>query len=119
MSNWREQIWLKVVALTVCGVFLFSEVTWAARTDIGGSLPKAEQNTSVQIPAESQSGFIGFLKGLANSVSNFFLPEALAVDTGDWDGVSVPTMPTGGNSFHPIEFNNEEVNAPQPAEVIT
>ncbi|MBM3255664.1 MAG: hypothetical protein FJZ08_05115, partial [Candidatus Omnitrophica bacterium] len=119
MSNWRDKIWVKIVALTVAGVFLFSDITWAARTDIGGYLPKAEQNTSLQIPAEPQSGFAGFLKGLANSISNFFLPEALAVDTGDWYGVNVHAMPTGGNSFHPIEINIKEANVPQPPEVIT
>ncbi|MFH0739137.1 MAG: hypothetical protein V2A59_04710, partial [Candidatus Omnitrophota bacterium] len=73
MSNWREQIWLKVVALTVCGVFLFSEVTWAARTDIGGSLPQATQTTQEQNP-----GFFGFIKQVVNSVGEFLLPEAAA-----------------------------------------
>ena len=48
MGSWREQLWVKIVAITIAGVFLFSEVTWAARANFSLSLP--------QFPLDHESG---------------------------------------------------------------
>ncbi|MFA5319663.1 MAG: hypothetical protein WC418_00545, partial [Candidatus Omnitrophota bacterium] len=51
MSSWRGKLWLKAIALAVAGIFAFSEVTWAARTDFilpsvvtNRNIPSAQQN---------------------------------------------------------------------------
>ena len=50
MYNWRKKLWFKIVALTIVGVFLFSEVTWAARTDVGLVLPSNLPQVPQQAP---------------------------------------------------------------------
>ncbi|MFA5430406.1 MAG: hypothetical protein WC329_04545, partial [Candidatus Omnitrophota bacterium] len=54
MSSWRGKLWLKAVALAVAGIFAFSEVTWAARTDF--ILPPAvAANRNIPSSQENQT----------------------------------------------------------------
>ncbi len=54
MSSWRGKLWLKAVALAVAGIFAFSEVTWAARTDF--ILPPAvTANRNIPSSQENQT----------------------------------------------------------------
>ncbi|RLE37892.1 hypothetical protein DRJ17_05500, partial [Candidatus Woesearchaeota archaeon] len=74
MVNWREKIWVKIIALTIVGVFTFSEVTWAARADYTYSLPD-EGNTYQQ---QASSGPGQFLWQIYQAISSFLLPSAHA-----------------------------------------
>ncbi|MFA5090164.1 MAG: hypothetical protein WC510_03900, partial [Candidatus Omnitrophota bacterium] len=82
MSNWREQIWLKITALTIAGVFAFSEVTWAAKADMSIFLPVAQQAAQAgQIPFNPVNPFLKIIQG----INNFILPSATAAETPYYD----------------------------------
>ncbi|MDD5099262.1 MAG: hypothetical protein PHP35_02880, partial [Candidatus Colwellbacteria bacterium] len=76
MNNWREKLWLKFVAVTLCGVFLFTEVTWAARADITVSLPHdTVPATRNQIP---QAEISNFISDILHDLTSFLVPSAYA-----------------------------------------
>ena len=76
MHNWRKKIWFKIVALTICGVFLFSELTWAARTDVRLSLPPdSSQNNT---PQATKTNFNDIIWEFYKGVSSFLIPSAHA-----------------------------------------
>ena len=75
MINWREKIWIKIIALTIAGVFLFSEVTWAARADFRLSLPGENPTANTQTPQPSLGDF---LWQIYHEVTSFLIPKAFA-----------------------------------------
>jgi hypothetical protein len=76
MSSWREKIWVKITALTIAGVFLFSEVTWAARADFTFSLPKIDSSTPAQTTSSPRLG--DSLWQILQELTSFLLPAAHA-----------------------------------------
>jgi hypothetical protein len=74
MSTWRKQLWVKIVALTVAGVFLFSEVTWAARANFTFSLPQAQNYN----PFPSQGNWRDKLWQIYQDIASFLVPAAYA-----------------------------------------
>ena len=93
MSNWREQLWLKIIALTISGVFLFSEVTWAARANFAFSLPqnRLESNTA------PQGSWRDGLWQIYQQISSFLIPSAHAEVT-PYDKDSYRALPE--NSYY-------------------
>ncbi|MFH1397400.1 MAG: hypothetical protein ABIH27_02480, partial [Candidatus Omnitrophota bacterium] len=86
MNSWRAKLWFKIVALTIVGVFLFSEVSWAARTDVGlvlsSNLPQVPQPTSQ--PA-NENNLWKIFQEFVNSV----IPSAYAQEIGSYGSVKV------------------------------
>ena len=78
MISWREKIWVKIVALTISGVFLFTEVTWAARADWSFSMPEATPNTNQETPYNS--GFNDVLWQIYQDITSFLIPSAHAYE---------------------------------------
>ncbi|MDD5669061.1 MAG: hypothetical protein PHE58_03395, partial [Candidatus Omnitrophica bacterium] len=77
MINWRKQIWLKIVALTICGVFLFSDVTWAARFDYRFSIP--EDKTVSSLPnTQNVNDDTDFMSQIFQDMLSFLSPRAFA-----------------------------------------
>ncbi|MEK6714575.1 MAG: hypothetical protein AABY43_00830, partial [Candidatus Omnitrophota bacterium] len=75
MSNWREHLWVKIVALTIAGVFLFSDITWAARSDFTLYLPPVDAQHN-QPNAPRQSDWRDSLKEILQDIKSFIIPEA-------------------------------------------
>jgi len=87
MSNWREHLWVKIIALTIAGVFLFSEVTWAARADFSLSLPQislSPYNNS------SNTNWRDSLWQIYKNITSFLAPAAHAYEIMDHSARRMP-----------------------------
>ncbi|MDD4980038.1 MAG: SpvB/TcaC N-terminal domain-containing protein [Candidatus Omnitrophica bacterium] len=108
MNPLRQRLWLKIVALTISGVFLFSEVTWAARADYHISLPQTEQTSYPQIP---QPKLGDFLWNIYQGIASFIVPLAHAEEISSCLNDNPGVMPASySQSFKPakqtVNLNN-------------
>ncbi|MCM8780874.1 MAG: hypothetical protein NC908_03000, partial [Candidatus Omnitrophica bacterium] len=76
MSNWRQKLWVKMVALTLAGVFSFSEVTWTAKADYRIFLPETSNPGYQGGISESEVG--DFFEQLYQAITSFLLPRVFA-----------------------------------------
>jgi len=78
--GWRKYLWFKVVALAVCAVFLFTDLSWAARNNdlkfSAGSSRPAQQPYQQKQPG-MKDGLIQFFQDL----SSMLMPAAHAAET--------------------------------------
>ena len=74
MSHGQKKIWIKVIALSVVAVFLFSEVTWAAKAEFGFHFVLIQDNN----PSAQEARFGDTLWQVYQAISSFFLPSAHA-----------------------------------------
>jgi hypothetical protein len=73
LINWRGKLWIKIVAMNLVGIFLFSEVSWTRRLNFFDFLPAI---TAPQLLYEQN-----YQKDLARKIQDFFMPSAYAEDS--------------------------------------
>mgnify|MGYP001603328926 CR=1 FL=1 len=84
MVNWREKIWMKILCLTVAGIFSFQEFTWAAKADLSLSLPPAVSSSSQE--AVHPTGLKNILNNIFQKISSFLSPSAYAYEVSNTGG---------------------------------
>lgn len=90
MSSRRDKIWLKIAALTVAGVFLFSEATWAARLEITFAAPEVSATT----PTKTHPFNLGdILWQIYQEITFFLIPVAHAEEISPYKNKDNQVLP--------------------------
>ncbi len=81
------------------GVFLFSEVTWAARSDYRYTVPSVPYQGNNPLPIAPKSGLKETIWQMFQKISNALIPQAYAFDFGSSSSPTSLSSSTGSSGY--------------------